>query len=199
MEKESINVAWLHVLQRDCDMARRVRPWLNQRRAFTLVELIAVMAITAVISGFVLGVGRSAGTTGRIARARAELTVLEAGLESYRRVFGDYPRTDRAEDLLQSLLGRRGPTGAPLDTRVLVDLALVTLGGAADPFADDESRVVDPWGQPYRYAYKTTVPWTPAGFVLFSGGPDEMTTAGLSDGRVDEAAAANQDNVYASR
>ena len=180
-------------------MLLRLRSLSQSCAAFTLIELLTVIAIIAVLSGLMLGVGRRTIETGRIARAKAELASLGAALESYKRHYGDYPQTENPDVLLQSLIGKRGPTGSVIDARALIDLAHFATHSNLDPFTTNAAQCVDSWGQPYRYAYKSSAPWTQPGFILFSCGPDGAYAELLSGGRVDDSAAANSDNLYANR
>ena len=174
-------------------------PALGAVWAFTLVELIAVMAIIALVSGLILASATRTNATARSARARAELTALGAALESYKIVYGDYPRTADAAVLLQSLIGKRGPTQIEIVGKCFVDVASFATSGDLDPFATTSAEVVDPWGQSYRYAYRSSAPWTQTAFVLFSCGPDKLAAALLTGGVIDDSAAENRDNLHAHR
>ena len=173
----------------------------RQRAAFTLLELLAVIAILSLLAALVLGVGRRAGEAGRVARAKTELAVLAAALENYRGLYGDYPTTDDAARLLQSLLGRRGPSGVAISDRALIDLARFTPGGSRDPFTDPATVLVDPWVQPYLYVYRTpSAGWVNPGVVLYSIGPDGRDSPVLLPGGiVDSSPPENADNLYANR
>ena len=59
--------------------------------AFTLTELLVVLALVAALSGVLVRAGRHVFETGRVASARAELAVLSAALDQYRSAHGDYP------------------------------------------------------------------------------------------------------------
>ncbi|WP_415907484.1 type II secretion system protein GspG [Oleiharenicola sp. Vm1] len=180
----------------------------SDRSAFTLLELLAVLAVLAILTSLVIGAGRRVVEHGKSARARVELAVLSAALQSYRRQHGDYPRTTDGALLVQALLGRLDPSGAPLAAtgRAQIEAARFSFaratspGAAADPFSDPAAVPVDPWGNPYRYAYKSVAPWTNPSFVLYSAGPDGADAPALrAGGFVDEAAPANADNLYAHR
>jgi prepilin-type N-terminal cleavage/methylation domain-containing protein len=163
-----------------------------QRAAFTLLEVLAVVALIAVLTGIVIGVGRRAIEASRATRARAELAVLASALESYKRVYGDYPRTDDAAQLLRALLGQRGPASeAEINGRALLETAR---------FRISEGMLVDPWDQPYEYAYKIPAAgWANVRFVLYSRGPDRGAFSRLlAGGFVDATAPANQDNIHAN-
>lgn len=168
-------------------------------RAFTLIELLTVIAIIAVLAGIVIGVGKRASESGKIARTKAELAALSTALESYKRQYGDYPRTGAAanrvifeedvEDvvapddghgiLFNALAGKRAPNVllSVMDGRALVDFALFTL---AVPNALPEmgnttqhaNAFLDPWGRRYVYYYKTNTNWSNPSYVLYSVGPD---------------------------
>jgi prepilin-type N-terminal cleavage/methylation domain-containing protein len=176
---------------------RNSRP--GQTAAFTLLELLAVIALIAILTGIVIGVGQRALESGRASRARAELATLAALLETYKAVNGDYPRTADPARLLQALLGRRGPDYQPLSAQPLLEVARFTLSG--DPLADESVVLLDPWGHPYFYAYKSPPGgWTNPGYVLGSAGPDgEAATALRPGGFADVAAAGNADNLYANQ
>ena len=58
---------------------------------FTLLELLVVIGLVATLGSLLLGGGRYAFESGRIARARAELAAWSASLEDYRVAHGDYP------------------------------------------------------------------------------------------------------------
>ena len=188
----------------DCFGGPRCGPSRNdnhgRKKAFTLLELLVVIAVVAVLSGIVLGVGRRAAESGRNARARAELSLLSAALDSYKLTHGDFPRTDVPARLLQSLIGKRGPTYLPATGRALIESAKFTTTGGLDLFSDETAELLDPWGQPYRYTYKSQVPWTNPSCVLYSAGPDGSDTAALlRGGFLDTAAAGNADNLQANQ
>lgn len=60
--------------------------------AFTLVELLATMAIIAILSAIAIGGIRGAKQRANITRARADLAALVTALEEFKRVYGDYPQ-----------------------------------------------------------------------------------------------------------
>ncbi len=173
---------------------------IKNRAGFTLLELLVVVGIIALLSGLVLGVGRHAIETGKIARAKGELVVLAAALEAYQRSYGDYPQTKDGNRFLQSLIGRRGPLGSLLDGRCLIEAAKFTTAAALDPFTNSTAVLIDPWDQPYVYAYKSQSPWTNSRFVLYSIGPDGVDSPTLLPGGfIDPSPAVNTDNLYANR
>jgi general secretion pathway protein G len=167
----------------------------------TLLELLAVISIIAILAGIVLGVGRRAAEAGRTARAKGELAGLAAALEDYRLHYGDYPRTNGEARLLQSLIGRRGPTDGTIDGRGVLELARFTTAGGLDPFNDTSAELVDPWGQPYVYTYRMPAAgWVNPGFVLYSIGPDGRDAAALLPGGfADSTPPENADNIHANR
>lgn len=178
--------------------ARRLRSDISLGRGFTLLELIAVIGLIALLAGLILGGGQHAMASARSARARAELEVLSAALQAYRQEHGDYPRTNDATQLLQALIGKRGPDNEPRASRSLVDVARFDVAAGADPVADQAAMLLDPWGQPYRYAYRSQAPWTNPLCVLWSSGPDRQSAGDLlTGGYADRNAAGNGDNLYA--
>ncbi|MBI5768966.1 MAG: prepilin-type N-terminal cleavage/methylation domain-containing protein [Verrucomicrobia bacterium] len=61
-------------------------------RAFSLVELLAVMAVMAILGSFAIGAVKGAKQRAALARARGELAALGNALEEFKRIYGDYPQ-----------------------------------------------------------------------------------------------------------
>lgn len=190
-------------------------------RAFTLLELMAVIAIVAVLTAVVIGVGRHAAQAGKVARAKAELAALAASLEAYKRQYGDYPRiasdtsidlATGSEQLYLALSGFRAPALDSLpfaaQQRILFERSRFTMADLRAPDDAKENHFVDPWGQAYRYAYKAASAWKNSSYVLASAGPDEdLTLPFPDDGLIDAdyeaetraGKAINLDNIYANQ
>lgn len=92
---------------------------------FTLVELLVVLAIIGLLATVVVVNVLPAQNTARIQKAKADIALIEQGLELYRLETGRYP--DPGEGL--ATLTRPTAVGAPL-----------------------KRLPEDPWGRPYNYA-----------------------------------------------
>jgi len=68
----------------------------SRRSAFTLIELLAVMAIIAILVSLSVGLVRGAQQRAAIARSRGDLAALAQALEAYKQFYGDYPQTGNA-------------------------------------------------------------------------------------------------------
>jgi len=179
-------------------------------RAFTLVEVLTVVAILAILMSATVGGGRWAFKRAYAARAQAELSALATALEGYKRQHGDYPRTSssgggvgaRGAQLLQSLVGARAPNGAVLQPRgrMWIDLGNFTTHGGLDPLANSAAELIDPWGNAYMYFYKEPPgAWENPSFVLYSAGADGLhNSALLLGGYPQRDLDENRDNLYAA-
>lgn len=96
-------------------------------RAFTVIEVLVVMAVIAILVTISIRAMRGGKQSAAVGRARAELAVLAQALEEYKRLYGDYPQTGNAGQatpavgavisqnqaqalLLNALLGVYGPS-----------------------------------------------------------------------------------------
>jgi len=59
-------------------------------KAFTLIEILAVVAIVAVLSTIVLSVGKGVSARQAITRAKGDMAAIVGGLELYKAQYGDY-------------------------------------------------------------------------------------------------------------
>ena len=119
----------------------------QRNQAFTLTELLLVVAILAIMAALVLP--RFAGSTekARIAAAKTQIANFSTALNRYETDTGNYPRD------LQSLLQ------APGDAR-----------GWSGPYMEGRTLPTDPWDNPYLY--ESPGKNNAYGFDLSSAGPD---------------------------
>jgi prepilin-type N-terminal cleavage/methylation domain-containing protein len=71
----------------------------NQVSAFTLIEMLTVMAIIAVIASLVVAVSGLVNKKAAVARADGEIRAYEAACEAYKVDNGAYPRNGDTDDL----------------------------------------------------------------------------------------------------
>lgn len=173
---------------------------LLEATAFTLLELMTVMAIIAVLAGLVLkGAGYAQNKAARD-RAAAEIAAISVALESYKADNGEYPTThpdiptDKSPSKLKSVGSSAAPTSDSYKQAGVVlyrSISNPTAGtkvyfeakpdirstGTANPTAD--THFIDPFGNPYGYAIpdgSTTAPNT------YNPTFDLWSTAGQSGG-----------------
>ncbi|MFL6538838.1 MAG: type II secretion system protein, partial [Chthoniobacterales bacterium] len=63
----------------------------RRQRAFTIIELLVVMAVIIVLAGLILGTSSYVQKKGARSRAEAEIAAMSAALESYKADNGVYP------------------------------------------------------------------------------------------------------------
>src|SRR5476651_2026488 len=64
---------------------------LDPRQAFTLVELLVVLAIIGILAAFIVTIGPAMTRTAYINKTRAEMAQLETAIDSYKAAYGFYP------------------------------------------------------------------------------------------------------------
>ncbi len=63
----------------------------QKRHAFTLLELLTVMAVIAILAGMTLGIAGYVNAKNRSAKTLATIEMLKMGLEQYKTKYGFYP------------------------------------------------------------------------------------------------------------
>jgi general secretion pathway protein G len=122
-----------------------------RRRAFTLIEILVVIAVIAILASLVApNVFQHVGTA-RSTTARSQLEMLATALDAYRLDTGRYPTSAQGLAALVTL----PPTDPPATWR--------------GPYLR-RALPVDPWGNPYVYLAPGAV--NPSGYDLLSYGAD---------------------------
>jgi prepilin-type N-terminal cleavage/methylation domain-containing protein len=86
---------------------------VHRSRAFTLIELLTVIAIIVVLAGIAIGGIKGAKNRAAIARAKTELAALASALEDYKRYYGDYPQLGVGGGITQATVEPANLTAGP--------------------------------------------------------------------------------------
>ncbi|MDQ6861203.1 MAG: type II secretion system GspH family protein [Verrucomicrobiota bacterium] len=153
----------------------------KRANAFTIVELLIVMAIIIILAGLVLGTSGYVQKKGSRSRAEAEIAAMWAACESYTADNGIYPTDQATTDQLD-------PTKADPSTYASANLALYkAISGDVNanrqptgksyigfkpnqlnppsPSASTVTSIRDPFGNPYGYStMKASDPSSPKGY-----------------------------------
>lgn len=166
--------------------------------AFTLIELLIVMAIAIVLAGLILATANYVQKKGYRSRAEAEIAAISAALENYKADNGVYPRTAETNALMPNKMG--DPSAASYTSASLALYKLIS--GDADNSNDrsaesksyftfkpnqlsptDQTAKVllirDPFGN--SYGYSTVKASAPAGSDGYNPTFDFWSTAGSTD------------------
>lgn len=85
-----------------------------QRRAFTLVELLVVMAVIAVLSALIFPAAGAIKKRATLGKAKAQLKLVAMAIEAYKGKYGHYPPADPASPTVNPLYFELvGTTNAP--------------------------------------------------------------------------------------
>jgi type II secretory pathway pseudopilin PulG len=157
---------------------------VKREGAFTLIELLIVMAIIIVLAGLILATSNYVQKKGYRSRAEAEIAALSAALENYKADNGVYPRDAASSDQADPTepLSDKAYTSASV---FLYNQLFGTTNGGRTPTAGaktyfpfkpnqlsplDQTQAVtslrDPFGNPYGYS--TAKATTPSGTVGFN-------------------------------
>jgi general secretion pathway protein G len=144
----------------------------QSRRAFTLLEILVVLAIIGLLAG--LAITNVDKIFGGAQVSTVQLFVRESmktSLTTYRIHLGDYPSTG---DGLQALITRPAAKGDRWN----------------GPYIEGGKVPLDPWGEPYQYAYPGTR--NKGSYDLWSKGPDKQSGSEDDIGNWDSAAPADK-------
>ncbi|MDR2430170.1 MAG: type II secretion system GspH family protein [Puniceicoccales bacterium] len=153
----------------------------NRRRAFTLVEILCVIALIGFLGAMVLSIAGHVYTSRNSARARAEIQMFGVAIESFKRTYGEYPlHNGGANDdegwrrsFYACLSGLKvlkvkenqiqlvnyenasdDPSKTPVRRAFLSDAQINTNRDAKGEAPNENERYyVDPWENPYGYRY----------------------------------------------
>jgi len=109
--------------------------------AFTLIELMVVVAVIAILAGLTLATLGNVNRKGAESRARSEVAALAAAIDAYRLEFGAYPSNQTV------LYGELTGQGTVNTNKIYFE---PTAGIATN------NQFVDPWGSAYNYATNAT-------------------------------------------
>ena len=176
--------------------------------SFTLVELLAVIAVIATLMAIVLGGALYAKQKSNISRAKAEVAVLGMAMESFKNDYGRYPTSSTSRALMSWAGG--SSTGGVMVNPVIINANLLyaQLVGPKKYYTPKASQLIvytntttitfnattwyytpftcilDPWVHPYNY-YRTypiqTDQVNQATFDLWSCGPNGVNENGGGD------------------
>lgn len=118
----------------------------NKSSAFTLIELLIVIAVISVLAGLVLGAASSVQKKGARSRAEAEIAAIAAALENFKADNGDYPLNNNPNNCLALITNLMPSGGGKVYYEFKSKWTNATLGA------------LDPFGNAYCYIYTNGSP-----------------------------------------
>lgn len=149
---------------------------MRKTRAFTLVEILTVIAIIAILVGIALGVAKYASNKAHRTKTLAKLRTLEIGLDNCRDDLGYFPLTD-GHGIVQ--LGETFTSGcdklSDMAANWLLQKGKFRHTQTGRPYVEgyDGGDYVDAWGRPFLYRCDGDAnQHNKQSFDLFSAGSD---------------------------
>lgn len=162
------------------------------RRGFTLVEMLAVIAIIAVLASIVIGSTVFVRDKQARNQARVQIDLLSNAIDEYKVDMGYYPSGGSggkgdSKILYRALYWDSNENGAGPDTDTTQKIYISELDPKSNKMGwtdGDKSEVIilDPWGNEYRYRAGKMDDGSPnpkavnPDFDLWSAGPDGKTS-----------------------
>jgi len=157
----------------------RGRPPAGSGRAFTLIELLIVVAILAILASIAIPNFLEAQVRSKVARAQNDLRTLATGLEAYHTDWNSYPPTPLTS------LSERYPRLTFLTTPVaylsVIPLEIFRLN-KAEPYAFWSANLNDAMKFSPLYFYLPEERRRRGRWALFSRGPDQDYEAAVEEG-----------------
>jgi len=112
---------------------------LQERRGFTLIELMIVIVIVGILATLLIPRIMERPEEARRVKAKMDIRTIESALKLYKIDSGEYPTTEQG---LQALINKPDTAPVPMKWRD---------GG----YLDGNAVPKDPWGNPYNYTSPT--------------------------------------------
>ncbi len=159
----------------------------DNRRGFTVIELLTVLAIIGILAGLIMGAAHSARKQALIAKAKAAISSVETALGMFQMDVGAYPSQGNA-NMFTCLISSSGCLIGTAGTSITTSQA-ANWSGPYMNFQTNEVNVVtfvDPWGNPYQYKsgsdHGTGANYSASGYMdIYSFGPDGLDNNGGGD------------------
>lgn len=139
----------------------------RERSAFTLVELLIVIAIIAILAGLAFPAVQGALNSGKKAQARNDVQQIAAAIRAYQLEYGRLPSSvtspgdgdedflgkDRSKEVIGILTGENTSNLNPQGRAFLEAKTTTSRKGGIDP---SDKTFYDPWGEPYLIKLDTS-------------------------------------------
>jgi len=141
------------------------------KQAFTLVELLVVMAIIAILISITLGVAGRVSNDGAESRAKGEMAQIQLEIELFKADRGSLPAdgSTLGEDFFLWFEEKYGDGNGVFDAddRIYDTVDMSVFRNPDGTMTPSSMRLRDPWGRDYRYDLVN-----PFLYFLSSDGPD---------------------------
>ncbi|MDR2981309.1 MAG: prepilin-type N-terminal cleavage/methylation domain-containing protein [Puniceicoccales bacterium] len=174
---------------------------LRFRGAFTLIELLTVIAIIGILAAAFFAIGKGVVAAQNTGRARGDITTMKQALEAFKKSYSEYPMISggssdskawqqalhdcltgtkvlkRKDNQIQLLdyQSARNDTSKTAQKKSFLSEANIAVD---DPNNQTTAVFVDPWSNPYEYRYATisggsvSTQWERPDYLLICAGAE---------------------------
>jgi prepilin-type N-terminal cleavage/methylation domain-containing protein len=176
----------------------------SRKKAFTLIELLAVIAIIGILAGFIFAAVSSAIERARISKTQSTINSLDVAMKSFERDAGSFSdlltelnapngqlksETQRAR-LVEVLSGKKLKPDGTFQVDNDIRSQALWNGPYLEPRRkelSEKGELVDSWGHPLDVRIKTSaydkmMKHRPDSYEIYSYGPNEVDDGGKSTG-----------------
>ena len=148
----------------------------KKKLAFTIVEILIVVALIAILASIAMMVGGKGTSESNIELTRSVMALLDSALQEYHAYTGTFPQPPASDNtpLLRSQFLYLALSSIPDSQKILEMIPTEQIQNKQTDAFDNLFEIYDGWGTPLDYIYVSEPPAKRMNFpLIISAGPDK--------------------------